>query len=399
VYLGYPAPARTPCQFCSAEHGYQLSSDVDSGRISSKSMQLKVIHDTFFKQSTANSTDLPPQDKVAVPAGQVFRVHSCKRVGTVHLKVALLGVWLGNPPRNTWHVYIGHIQVFTDKGQSVLIPTLHLQVTHNTVFKQSTTPSSQLPPQDKISVAAGQMLKVHSCKLVDPIHLKVAFMGPLGNPPRNTWHVYTGHIQLISSQGKVIPLQRQPTHQTPNAQSKSASNALPASKQLNVPYLSQLDNRYNPTGACNVTSFAMVMAYFQIRGRTSAAQLEDELYQYMLRMGLSRHDPHDLATMSRAYGLRNDFTTRGSLADIRKAIAEGRPCIIHGYFTSFGHIIVVRGYDQQGFRVNDPYGEWSASGYNTKASGANLHYSNSLIQRTCSPEGPNYIWLHQLAKA
>ncbi|MER3476487.1 MAG: hypothetical protein C4287_07930, partial [Leptolyngbya sp. ERB_1_2] len=173
---------------------------------------------------------------------------------------------------------------------------------------------------------------------------------------------------------------------------------LPSTKLLNVPYKSQLDNALNPTGACNVTSLAMVMAYFQIKGSVGVGQLEDEVYAYMENRGLVRGNPEDLAKTARDYGLVDDFTYRGSLSDIRKAIAEGRPCIIHGNFTSWGHIIVVRGYDQDGFLVNDPYGEWTSSGYRTDLTGENLHYSNTLIQSRCSPEGEDYIWLHRLAR-
>jgi uncharacterized protein YvpB len=90
---------------------------------------------------------------------------------------------------------------------------------------------------------------------------------------------------------------------------------------------------------------------------------------------------------------------RGRQSDIRKAIAEGRPCIIHGYFTSFGHIVVVRGYDQNRFFVNDPYGEWTSSGYRNDRSGQNLYYSNALIQAKCSPESENYLWIHRLSRA
>jgi len=84
---------------------------------------------------------------------------------------------------------------------------------------------------------------------------------------------------------------------------------------------------------------------------------------------------------------------------MRKAIAEGYTCIIHGYFTSFGHIMVARGYDQSGFFVNDPFGEWSELGYRTDLSGENLHYSNELIKAKSSPEGENYLWLHRITKA
>jgi len=71
--------------------------------------------------------------------------------------------------------------------------------------------------------------------------------------------------------------------------------------------------------------------------------------------------------------------------------------IVHGYFTSFGYIVVIRGYDDTGFLVNDPYGEWFSTGYDNSRSGERLHYSHDLIARTCSQESrgnPAHIWLH-----
>lgn len=273
---------------------------------------------------------------------------------------------------------------------------MKLKIIRNTTFKQSTADSTKLSESDKVQVEAGKIFEVHSWKAVDKNHLKVALLKDfLGKPPQNTWYVYTPHTQLISSQNKVTTV----SPPGPRISLPLPAPRLPERKILNIPHKSQLDNALNPTGACNVTTFAMVMAYFQIQGRTNVGQLEDELYRYMERNGLSRWEPLDLAKMGRAYGLKVDFTTRARLSDIRKAIAEGRPCIIHGYFTSFGHIIVVRGYDPNGFFVNDPYGEWFASGYRNDLSGQNLHYSNQLIQSKCSPEGDNFIWLHRLAKA
>lgn len=266
---------------------------------------------------------------------------------------------------------------------------MKLKIIQNTTFKQTTEDSAKLPAQDKLPIAAGKVFEIHSWKLVNPTHLKVAFLkDKLGNPARNTWHVFASHMHLIDSQGRVVPLQETP----------SITSSLPETKTLNVPYKSQLDNALNPTGACNVTCFAMVMAYFQLLGNAQAAQLEDELYRFMENYGLSRHDPEDLVRMASHYRLRDDFTTRGKLSEARKSIAEGRPCIIHGYFTSFGHIIVLRGYNKYGFFVNDPYGEWTSSGYNNNASGENLHYSNALIQGKCSPEGDDFLWLHRLSR-
>jgi hypothetical protein len=341
-------------------------------------VKLKVLQNTVFKQSTAESSQLPPQSKVSVDAGAIFELHSWKAVASNYIRVALLGDYLGNPPRNTWCIYTPHVQLFRPP---------QLKVTQKTVLKQSTLDSAQVPAQDKLEVPAGQVLNLHSWSTAANNHLKIALLDAIGNPPRNTWYIFRPHTEFLEDQPEIIgPLE--PPAPPPG---------IPTTKRLNIPYKSQLDNAINPTGACNVTSFAMVMAYFQVRG-SGVGQLEDELYRYMERNALSRHDPVDLTKMARAYGLNSSFTTTGSLFEMRKAIAEGRPCIIHGYFTSFGHIIVVRGYDEYGFYVNDPYGEWTPSGYRNDLSGENLYYSNALIQTKCSPEGESYIWLHRLAK-
>ncbi|BAS57144.1 hypothetical protein NIES2135_35030 [Leptolyngbya boryana NIES-2135] len=272
---------------------------------------------------------------------------------------------------------------------------MKLSVLQNTIFKQSTASSGELADADKVSVAGGQTFELHSWKAVDPKHLKVAMLGQsLGNPTKTEWYVFVEHVQLIDNQGAIVPIQVE----RPKPQVEKV--ALPAQKKLGVLYKSQLDNELNPTGACNVTCYAMAMVYWQRKGQSdSFIQLEDELYQYMEDHQLSRHEPSDLVKLGEAYGLKVDYTNRGSLYDIRKAIAEGKPCIVHGYFTGFGHIILIRGYDETGFWVNDPYGEWTEWGYRTDLSGENLHYSNELIQSKCSPEGEDFIWLHRIAKA
>jgi hypothetical protein len=267
---------------------------------------------------------------------------------------------------------------------------MKLQVIQGTPFKLTPEDSSRLQQPDKVFVDKGKEFKVHSWKYVGKNHVRVALLGTnLGEPPRNTWYVYVPHIRMINDKNQVVAITQDPA---------PPAGGTPNSKVLGVPYKSQLDNALNPSGACNVTCFAMVMTYFRIKGKSSVGQLEDELYRYMEANGLSRWEPDDLARMATAYGLKDEFTMRGRLSDLRRAIANGHPCIIHGYFTSFGHIIVVRGYDQAGFFVNDPYGEWTSSGYENDWSGENLHYSNWLIQSRCSPEGEDYVWIHKLSR-
>jgi Peptidase_C39 like family len=203
-------------------------------------------------------------------------------------------------------------------------------------------------------------------------HLRIKLVGKIHG--YKEWFVYQDHVRILDDRID------------------------PPIKILNsVPFKSQLDNVFNPTGSCNVTSIAMCLAYLGVKDKPGdgLAQLEDELYQYMERKGLSRHSPEDLARVVRDYGKKDDFTIWGTFERCRNHIAAGNPCVIHGYFTSFGHIIVLVGYDENGFIVHDPYGEWFSSGYRTDLSGKFLRYSYGLIQRTCIPDGQ--FWVHYIS--
>jgi uncharacterized protein YvpB len=64
--------------------------------------------------------------------------------------------------------------------------------------------------------------------------------------------------------------------------------------------------------------------------------------------------------------------------------------------------VILVGYDDTGFIVNDPYGEWYASGYdrndpsgnNTK--GKFKHYSYQMIEDTYASD--NQFWVHSISK-
>lgn len=167
--------------------------------------------------------------------------------------------------------------------------------------------------------------------------------------------------------------------------------------KLNVPCKSQLDNKYNPYGACNVTSCAMVVEFMNpgVNYRDSSGnecQLEDVIYEEMLRIGLNRHLPTDLVKIMAKFNTKSIFKSQTTIDKVKRHLDKGFPCITHGYFTTFGHIIVIVGYDETGLIVHDPYGEWFESGYRTDLSGAYLHYSYDLIRRACAYDGE--FWVH-----
>lgn len=168
---------------------------------------------------------------------------------------------------------------------------------------------------------------------------------------------------------------------------------------LNVPYLSQLDNLYEPNGTCNTTSVAMVMQYFGIQGDGSGLQLEDQLTKKCWTEGWDRHSPTDLVKLFKWKGIKDKFRSDASWPSIRKWLEAKKPCIVHGYFTRSGHIVVIRGYDDAAydgrgaFIVNDPNGEWNAWGYDHgDGKGNGAFYSYALMNRLCSPDGE--LWCH-----
>lgn len=275
--------------------------------------------------------------------------------------------------------YLGTVtakRLIDAKKGDIPVAPLILKTLRDTVFKARPIDSSDLSAKEKQDIKGGAQYELVSYE-VDRQHLRItlrkdSFQGS------KIWYVFGPHVTVSQNGTQVYP------------------KAKPKTVKLPVPYKSQLDNYYNPTGSCNVTSLAMCLQYLGARRKSNVGQFEDELYEYAINNGLSRHDPNDLAKIVRAYGCRDNFTTNASIDDVTDWLAGGNPVVVHGYFTSFGHIIVFVGYDESGFIVNDPYGEWFADGYDTSVSGEGLNYSYNLIRSTCMPDGS--FWVHFISK-
>lgn len=194
---------------------------------------------------------------------------------------------------------------------------------------------------------------------------------------------------------------------------------LPPKVNLQVPYHSQLNNLENPYGACNVTSIAMVLKFYEVDSRTSEdinndVQLEDVLFQKTLDWdaeygfggeNCSRHQPQFLIRLLREwaqqYGggkLQNSyFQNVTSEQEIKQHLVKENPVIVHGYFTNSGHIIVIKGYDEtEGVWIcNDPNGKWlgDRGGYaDQSVSGADVRYSYADLDAVWNVDGES--WCH-----
>ena len=164
-----------------------------------------------------------------------------------------------------------------------------------------------------------------------------------------------------------------------------------------VPYFYQYSNSYNPPGSCQNTSLAMMLKYYGLNITpdnlsntygTSLGQTVSGLQQIFNAKAAAAGLP-----------FRDRGTTTGTVTRMRQLLAAGTPVIVHGYFTNYGHIMVVLGYDGTYYYCNDPAGRWSQQykygGYSeiNATEGIAVRYGKAAFEAAVSPDG--YVWLHE----
>ena len=167
-----------------------------------------------------------------------------------------------------------------------------------------------------------------------------------------------------------------------------------------VPHWSQLSNAVDPYGTCSGTSMAMITDFYALTNPTSLGQrTPDYIYS---RFGKRQ----TVATLAEVFntiaaekgsGLRDYGTTTGTFDQLRQRASQGKPTIVHGWFTTPGHIMVVTGYDGVNYTVNDPYGKWllTTGSYDTSVSGKGQKYPKAAFERVINDNGMgNDLWLH-----
>jgi hypothetical protein len=165
---------------------------------------------------------------------------------------------------------------------------------------------------------------------------------------------------------------------------------------LDVPYFSQLDPQDGPRGwrQCQTSSIAMCLAYLKVPGIR-----DDTDY---LRVVNTCGDTTSQATHRQALAkikAPGKFSQTLGVDDLKASLLRGFPAAIgilhHGPIGAVGgggHYIVVRGFDDRGWLVHDPYGEldlvngrWVRVG---SGSGRSLKYSFGNTNPRWLPEGP-----------
>ncbi len=170
-----------------------------------------------------------------------------------------------------------------------------------------------------------------------------------------------------------------------------------------VPYFYQYANTLSPSATCQNTSIAMVLASFGWTGvpddltaawGRSYAQTVPGLAE------LFNTEAADAGISARLVG-----HTDGDLGDVHALLDRGLPVIVHGYFTGFGHVMVVLGHDAGGYWVNDPAGTWDrqfGGGYPggwEPTAGDGIYYPKGAFEAaiaTWDGVAPAPIWYHEL---
>jgi hypothetical protein len=135
-----------------------------------------------------------------------------------------------------------------------------------------------------------------------------------------------------------------------------------------VPYHYQYDNRYEPSATCGVTSAAMLVSSWYGTGFVTP----DELY-----LAYGKGQGQSPSGLSQLYGWEGLYSRSGSNAtrdELRSHLDAGRPVVVHGFWTSAGHIVVLVGHDETGWLVNDPAGDWFV-GYGSGVQADGIHYA------------------------
>jgi len=170
-----------------------------------------------------------------------------------------------------------------------------------------------------------------------------------------------------------------------------------------VPYFYQYANDLYPSSTCQNTSVAMVLASYGWGGEPDDLTAEWGKDYAQSVSGLAALFN---AEASRAgLGARLVGHSDGDLADVDALLDRGLPVIVHGYFTRYGHVLVLLGHDDGGYWVNARAGTWDqrfGGGYDgggEPTAGGGIYYPKAGVgAATATWDGrtPAPIWYHEL---
>lgn len=166
-------------------------------------------------------------------------------------------------------------------------------------------------------------------------------------------------------------------------------------EESGVPYFCQHANRFEPSRTCGNTSLAMALSAVMGENISPDELFSTNQQRFGYQLANSRFR---FAEVARSWGAAGSRAAILSESEMKTELDRGAYLVMQGYFTnSYGHIVTVIGYTEQGFIVHDPNGLWNGgstgSGYQRctagDATGRSVVYSYQEF-REQSLRRPNY---------
>lgn len=165
-----------------------------------------------------------------------------------------------------------------------------------------------------------------------------------------------------------------------------------------VPYYYQYYNSVNPDGSCQNSAVAAVLNYYNWGGDP------DTISSSSFGTGTAQ-TPEGLEKVFNYYARNNGLDVRvdshryGRMSNLNALLADGKPVIVHGYFTGYGHVITLVGYDGTYYYANDSAGKWDQTYkgdyYRNSSVGKYVKYHKSNMKNAVySSDGQ--LWYHEV---
>jgi len=158
-----------------------------------------------------------------------------------------------------------------------------------------------------------------------------------------------------------------------------------------VPYFRQFDNRINPGGSCQITCMAMVLGHFGADGVTPDV-LSSRWTTERAETTSGWRDIFNAEAEERGLGVRDLGELEGRLSHVHELLRARVPVVVHGRFSSAGHLIVLLGYDEDFYYAHDPAGDWTYSG----APGRHVRYPREAVERAIVESSRDWVRYHAL---
>lgn len=342
--------------------------DVPDTYISAK---ILVVQKTYIKGSPEDSSQLDDNQTAELSLGQTLAITGYASTKG-HFRVTLLESIPGFG--KVGYIYWQHVRIKKQEEEILYDPNaITMTVRETTVIKKRPLFSFLLGRSERVTLPIGRVYGVNSYA-VEGSHLRVALteqMGEFGN----TGYVFPSYFLFKRGNKSFNPIRNK--------------------IELNVPYFSQRDNPRFYWSTCNVTSIAMIFAYYGVRSYWGG-QLEDELLEWCFNnYGQGSETDHSvLSALIRAYDFETSFSTTREWSEVKNELNNGRPVVVAGDFTASGHILTAIGYSSKGYIVNDPWGN-ALTGY-SDTEGTRLTYPYDYMDRVAGPNGG--VWAHFIRK-